>query len=272
MSSAWLLPEHIADVLPSEARRIEELAARTARPGARLRLRAGDAAAAGAPGVAAVRHRRALDLQTFKLVDQLSGRTLGLRADTTPQVARIDAHLLNRARRDAPVLLRPGAAHAAGRVRTPRASRCSSAPRSTAMPAWRPTSRCRSWRSTACARAGVERARCSTWPTRASCAACWPGVPVDAQRAARRGRRAGRQGRARACDDADARLSRRAAREALRGLLRLYGDESSAASAAREVLPRRARRSRARSTTWHGWHAMCGTRIRRCGSASTWPT
>jgi ATP phosphoribosyltransferase regulatory subunit len=39
---------------------------------------------------------KALDLQTFKLVDQLSGRTMGLRADTTPQVARIDAHLLNR--------------------------------------------------------------------------------------------------------------------------------------------------------------------------------
>jgi ATP phosphoribosyltransferase regulatory subunit len=38
----------------------------------------------------------ALDLQTFKLVDQLSGRMMGLRADTTPQVARIDAHLLNR--------------------------------------------------------------------------------------------------------------------------------------------------------------------------------
>jgi ATP phosphoribosyltransferase regulatory subunit len=37
-----------------------------------------------------------LDLRTFKLVDQLSGRTLGLRADTTPQVARIDAHLLKR--------------------------------------------------------------------------------------------------------------------------------------------------------------------------------
>lgn len=37
-----------------------------------------------------------LDLHTFKLVDQLSGRTLGLRADTTPQAARIDAHLLNR--------------------------------------------------------------------------------------------------------------------------------------------------------------------------------
>jgi len=40
---------------------------------------------------------QALDLKTFKLVDQLSGRSLGLRADTTPQVARIDAHLLNRA-------------------------------------------------------------------------------------------------------------------------------------------------------------------------------
>ncbi len=39
---------------------------------------------------------KALDLQTFKLVDQLSGRMMGLRADTTPQVARIDAHLLNR--------------------------------------------------------------------------------------------------------------------------------------------------------------------------------
>ena len=39
---------------------------------------------------------RELDLKTFKLVDQLSGRTLGVRADTTPQVARIDAHLLNR--------------------------------------------------------------------------------------------------------------------------------------------------------------------------------
>lgn len=39
---------------------------------------------------------RDLDLQTFKLVDQLSGRTLGIRADMTPQVARIDAHQLDR--------------------------------------------------------------------------------------------------------------------------------------------------------------------------------
>ena len=39
---------------------------------------------------------RDLDLVTFKLVDQLSGRMMGVRADHTPQVARIDAHLLNR--------------------------------------------------------------------------------------------------------------------------------------------------------------------------------
>ncbi len=37
-----------------------------------------------------------LGLRTFKLVDQLSGRTMGVRADMTTQVARIDAHLLNR--------------------------------------------------------------------------------------------------------------------------------------------------------------------------------
>ncbi|MBV5272289.1 MAG: ATP phosphoribosyltransferase regulatory subunit [Lamprocystis purpurea] len=43
-----------------------------------------------------------LDLQTFKLTDQLSGRLLGVRADMTPQVARIDAHHL---RRDAPTRL-----------------------------------------------------------------------------------------------------------------------------------------------------------------------
>ena len=96
MSSAWLLPEHIADVLPSEAKRIEG-------------LRRALMDQAGAYGFELVMPPmveyldsllsgtgRALGLQTFKLVDQLSGRTLGLRADTTPQVARIDAHLLNR--------------------------------------------------------------------------------------------------------------------------------------------------------------------------------
>jgi len=94
--SAWLLPDHIADVLPSEARHIEELRRElldTARSyGYELvmppLLEHLKSLLSGAGG--------ALDLQTFKLVDQLSGRMLGLRADSTPQVARIDAHLLNR--------------------------------------------------------------------------------------------------------------------------------------------------------------------------------
>jgi len=94
--SAWLLPDHIADVLPSEARHIEELRRElldTARSyGYELvippLLEHLDSLLSGAGST--------LGLQTLKLVDQLSGRTLGLRADSTPQVARIDAHLLNR--------------------------------------------------------------------------------------------------------------------------------------------------------------------------------
>ena len=95
--SAWVLPDHIADVLPSEARHIEEL----------RRLYLDTARGYGyelvMPPLLEYLESllsgtgRTLDLQTFKLVDQLSGRSLGLRADTTPQVARIDAHLLNRA-------------------------------------------------------------------------------------------------------------------------------------------------------------------------------
>ena len=94
--SAWVLPDHIADVLPSEARHIEE-------------LRRGLLDTARCYGYELVmppllEHLESLltgtgetlDLQTFKLVDQISGRSMGLRADTTPQVARIDAHLLNR--------------------------------------------------------------------------------------------------------------------------------------------------------------------------------
>ena len=94
--SAWILPDHIADVLPSEARHIEELRRKlldTARSyGYELvmppLLEHLESLLTGTG--------EALDLQTFKLVDQISGRMMGLRADTTPQVARIDAHLLNR--------------------------------------------------------------------------------------------------------------------------------------------------------------------------------
>jgi ATP phosphoribosyltransferase regulatory subunit len=93
----WLLPEGISDVLPSEAQFLEQLR-RSA-----LDLYRGYGYELVVPplleytdslltGVGAD-----LDLRTLKLVDQISGRLLGLRADITPQVARIDAHILNRA-------------------------------------------------------------------------------------------------------------------------------------------------------------------------------
>jgi ATP phosphoribosyltransferase regulatory subunit len=94
--SAWVLPDHIADVLPSEARHIEEIR-RDLLDKARCYgyelvmpplLEHLESLLSGTG--------KSLDLQTFKLVDQISGRMLGLRADSTPQVARIDAHLLNR--------------------------------------------------------------------------------------------------------------------------------------------------------------------------------
>ena len=92
----WLLPEAIEDVLPPEAARLES-----------IRRRLLDAFAAHGyelvmpPLLEYVESLLTgsghdLDLRTFKLVDQLSGRSRGLRADITPQVARIDAHLLNR--------------------------------------------------------------------------------------------------------------------------------------------------------------------------------
>ncbi len=92
----WLLPEDIADVLPSRARKIEELRRRS------LDLYQSYGYELVSPPLLEFLDSLLtgtgsdLNLQTFKLVDQLSGRTLGLRADITPQVARIDAHLLNR--------------------------------------------------------------------------------------------------------------------------------------------------------------------------------
>lgn len=94
--SAWLLPESVADVLPSDARRVEELRRRVLdcfrRYGYELvmppLLEYAESLFSGTG--------QGLDLKTFKLIDQASGRTLCVRADTTPQVARIDAHILNR--------------------------------------------------------------------------------------------------------------------------------------------------------------------------------
>ena len=92
----WLLPEDIADVLPAQARKVESLRR------AILDLYQSYGYELVAPPILEFLDSLLtgtgsdLNLQTFKLVDQLSGRTLGLRADITPQVARIDAHLLNR--------------------------------------------------------------------------------------------------------------------------------------------------------------------------------
>ena len=92
----WLLPEDIADVLPAEARKVETLRRNI------LDLYQSYGYELVAPPILEFLDSLLtgtgsdLNLQTFKLVDQLSGRTLGLRADITPQVARIDAHLLNR--------------------------------------------------------------------------------------------------------------------------------------------------------------------------------
>ena len=95
MLSAWLLPEHIADVLPTEAARIEQL-----RRDLLDRARCCGFELVIPPLLEHLESLltgtgRELDLKTFKLVDQASGRTLGLRGDITPQAARIDAHLLN---------------------------------------------------------------------------------------------------------------------------------------------------------------------------------
>lgn len=94
--SVWLLPENIADMLPREARAIEHLRSsflklvtshgfEVVRPPL---VEYVDSLLTGTGGD--------LDLRTFKIVDQVTGKTMGIRADMTPQVARIDAHILNR--------------------------------------------------------------------------------------------------------------------------------------------------------------------------------
>lgn len=91
----WLLPEYIEDVLPAEAARMEHIRRKLLDlfrvHGYQLvippMLEYLESLASGAG--------HDLDLATFKVVDQLTGRLMGVRADITPQAARIDAHLLN---------------------------------------------------------------------------------------------------------------------------------------------------------------------------------
>jgi ATP phosphoribosyltransferase regulatory subunit len=92
----WLLPEYVEDILPAEARRIENLRrkildlffAKKYELVMPPLLEFTDSLFTGTG--------HDLELRTFKVVDQFSGKTMGVRADITPQVARIDAHLLNR--------------------------------------------------------------------------------------------------------------------------------------------------------------------------------
>ena len=92
----WLLPEHVEDMLPDEAWCVERMRSQV------LDLLRRSGYQLVAPPLLEyaesllIDGSADMDLRTFKLVDQLSGRTLALRADITPQVARIDAHLLNR--------------------------------------------------------------------------------------------------------------------------------------------------------------------------------
>jgi len=90
----WLLPEGFEELLPDQAKRLESLRRKLldtfARWGYELvippMIEYLDSLLTGSG--------HDLDLQTFKLIDQLSGQVLGIRADMTPQVARIDAHHL----------------------------------------------------------------------------------------------------------------------------------------------------------------------------------
>lgn len=92
----WLLPENLEDILPPEAQRIDAMRATL------LGLFRVHGYELVIPPMLEYMESlltgtgHDLDLRTFKLVDQLSGRMIGVRADITPQVARIDAHLLNR--------------------------------------------------------------------------------------------------------------------------------------------------------------------------------
>lgn len=92
----WLLPENISDILPLEARRVEELRR------ALLDLYRGYGYELVVPPLIEYLDSLLtgtgsdLEARMFKLNDWASGRMLGLRADATPQVARIDAHILNR--------------------------------------------------------------------------------------------------------------------------------------------------------------------------------
>ncbi len=96
VAETWLLPDGVADILPAQAQTIESLRARLLHT-----LATRGYSLVYTPFVEYVEsllsssdvNNHDLDLVTFKLIDQLTGRLMGVRADITPQVARIDAHV-----------------------------------------------------------------------------------------------------------------------------------------------------------------------------------
>lgn len=98
-NNRWLLPQGIEEALPADAARLETLRRNL------LDIYATWGYQLVMPPVIEFLDSlltgtgHDLDLQTFKLIDQLTGRSMGMRADMTPQVARIDSHQL---KNDAP--------------------------------------------------------------------------------------------------------------------------------------------------------------------------
>ena len=98
IADRWLLPDGVEEILPPEAEKLENLRRRI------LDLYGLWGYKLVIPPLIEflesllIGSGRDLELQTFKLTDQLTGRLMGVRADITPQVARIDAHCLNNSR------------------------------------------------------------------------------------------------------------------------------------------------------------------------------
>ncbi|MFA7555216.1 MAG: ATP phosphoribosyltransferase regulatory subunit [Spongiibacteraceae bacterium] len=96
IADRWLLPDGVEELLPAQARLVESLRRKL------LDLYSSWGYELVIPPL--IEYTESLlvglgqdvDIQTFKVIDQLSGRTMGIRADITPQTARIDAHSLNR--------------------------------------------------------------------------------------------------------------------------------------------------------------------------------
>ena len=253
----------------AQARRIEDLRRELLDVARRLRLRARDAAAARAHRVAAVGHRpraRPEDLQAGRPAQRPHARRL--RADTTPQVARIDAHLLNRAGVArlcycGPVLhTRPAGLHAIARAAAvrrrdlrPRAAR--SRPRGPGpgarLPASAGVARCDA-RPGRCAHRARRARRCAV-PMASSSMRSTPHWPPRTPAA---------------CELGDARAVR-ATRRGLHGAAALYGGDE-VLEAARDDAAAAARDRIAPSRPGLAGRVMPERPIPRCRSASIWPT